>query len=60
MKPPAPSCQKPDREHLAAYLLIALVGVLAGFILGQLIRKAPEASRVDWPPRPTNPRSLNP
>jgi hypothetical protein len=43
-----------------AYVLIALVALLTGYILGLLGGSPSGHSRAGWPPPEVNPRSLNP
>ena len=49
-----------DRMRLRAYLLVALVALLTGYILGLLGGQPAGGSRAGWPPPPTNPLSFNP
>ncbi len=49
-----------DRPFLAIYVLVTLLGLLAGYVLGQLGEQPSTGSRVGWPSAPANPRSLNP
>jgi hypothetical protein len=60
MNPSVPPCQKPDRVRLTAYVLVALAGLLAGYILGVVGGQASGSSRVGWPPPIRNPRSFSP
>ncbi len=57
--PHAPN-HEPDRLRMWAYVLVALLGLLAGLILGAFSGQSDHGSRAGWPPPPTNPRSLNP
>lgn len=49
-----------DRVRVWAYVLVALVALLAGYVLGLLGGQTSADSRAGWPPPPPNPRSLNP
>lgn len=54
--------QEVERSRYWAYLLVAILGLLAGMALGQLgAVRDPGRSRVGWPsPTPAHPRSLQP
>jgi len=43
-----------------AYVLVALVALLTGYVLGLVGGQPSSGSRASGPPPPTNPRSLNP
>ena len=60
MTSPDSHLHQTDRPRLWAYALVALAALLAGYILGLLGAQPQGGSRVDWPPPPSNPRSLNP
>jgi hypothetical protein len=50
-----------DPLRLGAYVVIAMLAFVTGFILGQLSAQAPLGSRIDWPPPPPakpHPRAL--
>lgn len=49
-----------DRMRAWAYVLIALVALLTGYVLGLLGGLPSGRSRAGWPPPEVNPRSLNP
>jgi hypothetical protein len=49
-----------DRVRAGAYVVVALVALLTGYVLGLLGGQSSGGSRVGRPPPPTNPRSLNP
>ena len=49
-----------DRVRVGAYVVVALVALLTGYVLGLLGGQSSGGSRVGSPPPPTNPRSLNP
>lgn len=49
-----------DRAQVGTYVVIALVALLAGYVLGLLGGQPSADSRAGWPPQPANPRSLNP
>jgi hypothetical protein len=48
------------RMRVGAHVVVALVALLAGYILGLLGGQWSGGSRDGSPPPPTNPRSLNP
>ena len=47
--------QEKDRLRYFAYVLVALVALLTGVVLGQLIGLSERGSRADWP-EPAMPR----
>lgn len=47
--------QEKDRLRYFAYVLVALVALLTGVVLGQLIGPPERGSRADWP-EPAMPR----
>jgi hypothetical protein len=49
-----------DRLRLSAYVLVALLALLAGIIIGVFSGQSDQGSRAGWPPAATNPRSLSP
>jgi hypothetical protein len=49
-----------DRLRVWAYVLVALVALLTGYVLGLVGGQPSSGSRASGPPPPTNPRSLNP
>ena len=49
-----------DRVRAVAYVVVALVALLTGYVLGLLGGQSSGGSRGGRPPPPTNPRSLNP
>lgn len=49
-----------DRVRVGSYVALALVALLAGYVLGLLGGQYSGGSRAGWPSAPTNPRSLNP
>jgi hypothetical protein len=49
-----------DRLRVWAYVLVALVALLTGYVLGLVGGQSSSESRDGGPPPPTNPRSLNP
>lgn len=49
-----------DRLRVWAYVLVALVALLTGYVLGLVGGQPSSGSRAGGPPPPTNPRSLNP
>ena len=49
-----------DRVRGWAYVLVALIALLTGYLLGLLGGQFSGSSRAGWPPPATNPRSLNP
>jgi len=60
MNHPHPTDREPDRIRLLAYVLVAVLGLLAGIIIGVFSGQSDQGSRAGWPPPPANPRSLNP
>jgi len=60
MSTPDSQLHRADRVRPWAYVLVALVALLTGYILGLLAGQPPGGSRVGWPQPPVNPRSLNP
>ena len=51
---------EPDRLRLSAYILVALLALLAGIIIGVFSGQSDQGSRAGWPPANPNPRSLSP
>jgi hypothetical protein len=49
-----------DRLRVWAYMLVALVALLTGYVLGLGGGQPSSGSRAGGPPPPTNPRSFNP
>jgi hypothetical protein len=60
MNDPHTPNHEPDRLRLSAYFLVALLGLLAGLILGAFSGQSDQGSRAGWPPAAANPRSLSP
>jgi hypothetical protein len=60
MKASTPPTRDDDRLRLSAYVLVALIALLTGYVLGLLGEQSSGGSRVGWPPPPANPRSLSP
>ena len=55
LPPPKNMIQEKDRLRYFAYVLVALVALLTGLVLGQLVGPPERGSRADWP-EPAMPR----
>jgi hypothetical protein len=50
-----------ETEKVTGYVVVAIIGFLAGLALGQIGgRPAPGHSRIDWPQADVRPRALQP
>jgi hypothetical protein len=51
--------QEKDRQRNLGYVFVALLALLAGLVLGQLVGPPERGSRADWPePAASRPREI--